>query len=94
MSFLPESLFVKFDDRLSKDKYDADQSTCQKKNNNHCLVKTSFYSAVVKWVAQSMLLIASFCKAVILSGRSGSSTTIQRYELVSEAREHNLQLLY
>ena len=41
---------------------------------------------------QSMLLIASFCKAVILSGRSGSSTTIQRYELVSEAREHNLQL--
>lgn len=41
---------------------------------------------------QSMLLIALFCKAVILSGRSGSSTSIQRYELVSEAKEHNLQL--
>ena len=52
VSFLHEPLFVKFDDRLSKDKYDADQNTCQKKkNNNHCLVKTSFYSAVVKWVA-------------------------------------------
>ena len=51
VSFLPEPLFLKFDDRLSKDKYDADQNTCQKKNNNHCLVKTSFYSAVVKWVA-------------------------------------------
>ena len=28
--FLHEPLFVKFDDRLSKDKYDADQHTCQK----------------------------------------------------------------
>ena len=28
--FLHEPLFVKFDDRLSKDKYDANQNTCQK----------------------------------------------------------------
>ena len=28
--FRHEPLFVKFDDRLSKDKYDADQHTCQK----------------------------------------------------------------
>ena len=64
------------------------------KNNNHCLVKKSFYSAVVSCRVgrQSMLLIASFCKSVILSGTSHSSTTIQRYELVSEAKEHNLQL--